>query len=413
MAEPEKFVYYPMRKPQHIQPDCPVYIYAYGLAVQKGSGAAFVQVRLVNRSERSVHSVFLHIRGLDYLGKTLYELRFVPLTDCAGEPHKAFGEEQVLFLPQGTVYSLEIEIQDVLFEDGLIWRKQSRHRLLTPEQAGWKSCSCGMKNPPEADSCSYCRKRLRKFEPEFPSVIPSCEMADSLGETEVVLPPLLDPQDFDGDAAPLCDPSDTCGEGLTPHDGESEAPIIEEALEIGGETVPELCEVAREQSGESDSEEAPEAEPLPVVPEEGPDLAQLLSSFRGWMDQRGALEEKQKEPEPKNEPLTDTMNTDPVHTMNRESEEESPNDQSMSNGMMEETEQILREMQRRLLARERGEVLPSEEGNHEGEAAEDALGKEQEDKSHGILFWVFMILIMIILALVGFFGILYWKGYFG
>ena len=80
--------------------------------------------------------------------------------------------------------------------------------------------------------------------------------------------------------------------------------------------------------------------------------------------------------------------------------------------MMEETALLLMELQRRMGSRESGEPVLSYMDNPVEETVPEPEA-EQEKRHRGVGFWLLMILIMVILALSGFFGILYWKGYFG
>ncbi len=400
MREEDRFVYYPMHKPEQIQPDCPVYVYGYGLAVQRSSGAAFVQVRLVNRSEEPVNSVFLRISGKTASGEVLYELGYVPLVHCRGGAHRDFGEEQVLFLPQGDVHSLDVRVEDVLFEDGMIWRRQSGHRLLSAEEAGWILCSCGMKNPGEAEYCAYCRRpisggRQESGETPIDFFYP--------GVKTLTLPP-EPPVDEEQEELP----AETV-------DREEAASVILPQEELHIETadreatpVQELPDYSSMGEPESAAEpvtfEEPAApqEEVPVPADLMEELEKLLFPFGGWTagDKSPAEEapaatvpEAVAEPEDEEAPVPETW------------EPELPMD------MMQETGEILMELQRRLLARETGEITDPVVQEEQPPVPQE--GQESKNSSGGIGFWVFMILLMVVLALAGFFGVLYFKGYFG
>ncbi len=387
MHEPEKFVYYPIRKPERIQPDCPVFVHSYGLAVQKGSGAAFVQARLVNRCDSPVLSVFLHISGRDISGHSLYELRFVPLVNCDGKPHKDFGEEQVLFLPVGNVYSLDIEVEDVLFADGMIWRRQSGQAFLTAEEAGWITCSCGMKNPAEAEACAYCRKPMKGTDTEAscPDVAFLFQEMKTLTYTEGTFPP-GEKQD---NAEPVAAPAE---DGCTPS--------IHSAPDVSREAEPPA------------SEERIPQQPPGEVP------IQKLFPFTEWTAQYGEdTEEDSTADVSVQESLPETVESSKEAVSDNGPTEapcgiEPGEELPLPLDMMQETGQILLELQRRIRERETGASMIAPEEQEEALAPPEG-GDGREERSRGIGFWALMILLMILLALAGFFGILYWKGYFG
>jgi len=382
MHRPEKFVYYPVRKPERIQPDCPVFVHSYGLAVQQGTGAAFVQVRLVNRWESPALSVFLHISGKDTSGQQLFELRYVPLVDCNGQPHKDFGEEQVLFLPQGDVYSLDIEVEDVLFEDGMIWRRLCGQALLTAEEAGWLTCSCGMKNPAEAETCAYCRKSLKKTGAE--NAVPFLfQEVKTLAAS--VLPPIY------------------------------EVPTVVAESEPQQESNAEDCALRVLSAPMESEEQEPAVEEISQDPPAEEPVSQMFP-YEEWMaDDNDDSVNTSVEPEKE---IPSELAVESMTTESEEAPAEGDNrDQGIPEtdipmGMMEETARLLMELQRRIRSQESGETVLSYTDTTEEETVTEPVA-EKEKKHRGVGFWLLMILIMVILALAGFFGILYWKGYFG
>lgn len=377
-TNPKKFVYYPMRKSTMIQPDCPVYIYAYSLAIQKDGDAAFVQVRLVNRSDRCVHSVFLRIEGKDRYGNRLYELDYVPLVECAGKPHKAFGEEQPLFLPEGEVYSLNIQVLDVLFTDGMIWRKQNDHQILTPEQAGWETCTCGMKNPREAKSCAFCGASFlateESLEVELAWIEETAEETEVSCESAVVAVPKL---------------SEIVDEG----------PSAEHPGEIATEP------------------ESVQEEPEKVVTEELADPATeevLAPASTDVAASEVATDEgEMSEDMPERELPGDSHEEEtPEASTGEASETEEPSSDDNPGQWMQETERMLEEFRRRMLARERGED-PSKPNDQEEAETETPTDETPSKSGRGVMFWVLMVILLIILGAAAFFGVLYFKGYFG
>ena len=388
MSDFRNFVYYPMEKPKRIQPDSPVYIHAYTLAVQQQTGASFVQIRLVNRSDRVVHSVFLHVVGLDPVGRTAYEIGFLPLPGCHAQPHCDFGEEHVLFLPENSVRHLEIWVEDVLFDDGMIWRKQAKDQLLTPEQAGWTDCDCGMKNPVEADRCAFCGKILRspaqspveESVPFFATAIKPITTIEPVKTAAAVaeepLPVVEEPEEEE--ASPAYEPLSWEAENPEPYS----EPEPYSAPEPPAKPVEEEHAPVSELTGR--------AEPANKLSQNQMDLlAQLLSPLRDRMPQEAEEE-----------------------TVEEETEEAFLQEDGLT--YMEETNQLMQEMQRRMLARQKGEYVPAGQAS---DPEEEEIPTPVEDPrikraNRGILFWSLMVIIMILLLLGGFFGILSFKGYF-
>ncbi len=372
MTDSGKFVYFPLRKPAVIQPECPVHIYCYGLAKQKCGDAAFVQIRLVNRTERKVHSVFLQISGRDSLGNVLYELQYVPLVDCKGDAYKDFGEEQPLFLPQGDVHTLDMQVLDVLFEDGMIWRKQNSHRLMTAAEAGWVTCTCGMKNPSESKCCVFCGKSMG---------------SEAEGEKNVYFPV---------EQAPIAEVIEPVAEVIEPVAEEREfavketEPPIEEEEPVAEKILP----VAEEGTSAIDNLFLADllgpvwAKVKQIEQEEAARNAETVTSLEYPVENEGSTTEK--EPEPSTE-ITE---------------------EELASEYMQETQALLRQMQARIRAREMGEELPVEEKSGETVEPETDIEQQRKERSRGILFWVLMVILLILLGGTAFFAVLYWKGYF-
>lgn len=408
MSDFKKFKYYPMEKPKRIQPESPVYIYAYTLAVQQETGASFVQVRLVNRSDRIVHSVFLRVTGLDAQGKHCYEVRFLPLPGCNAKPHSDFGEDHVLFLPEAGVRSLEIMVEDVLFDDGMIWRKQDKHELLTPEQAGWKSCKCGMKNPGEAESCAFCGKRF-SLKPQKKAKEPEAAFIYTKMKPLTSIKPIAE-------EAPKQQPA-----AVTDQPASWEAPPMwEEPEKVLAEPQKAAWIAESEPTPEKRQEEPTEEASVPSAnifdPQQLQNLSELLAPLRERYEQS---EEDQQEslcdvPEDAEEP---EMQFDGRTEPEEAEEGQQGTDKSASEpGFMQETNLLMQEIQRRILARQNGET-DFTPWNYDREGEQDTQENTQEsfaaDKpDRGILFWSLMVVLMILLALGGFFGVLYYKGYF-
>lgn len=154
-------------KPERLQPDCPVYLHCFRRNVERSTCAQFLQVRLVNRSERTVETVILSVEGIAADGTRRYLLPELILAKCNAAPHSVFGEDRLLALTQKPVKSLSIAVEQVLFSDGMVWRRRDGHSFINASQ--WRQCpACAMRNPPEAARCSLCGGSL--VQPELPKV---------------------------------------------------------------------------------------------------------------------------------------------------------------------------------------------------------------------------------------------------
>lgn len=160
MVTADRFSLRKMQKQTVLQPECPVYIHCSRLCTEKGSGSNFLQVRMVNRSDRLISSVFLGIAGLNADGDVLFTIREMVLSDCNAMPHAVFGEKRLLALGHRTAAELQITVERVIFADGMIWRKLPGQQLTSTEEAGWLPCRCGMKNPPGSPVCALCGSSL-------------------------------------------------------------------------------------------------------------------------------------------------------------------------------------------------------------------------------------------------------------
>lgn len=159
-------------KQPEIQPDSPVYIHCSRRCVEQSIGAAFLQLRLVNRTDATVRTVVVQIEGLNENGAVLYTMPNVILAECDAQPHTAFGENKILALERTPIHRVRVTVEKVVYEDGIIWRRQKGQRLISAQEEGWRTCQCGMRNPPVADFCELCGEELTK---QVPASQPSVE----------------------------------------------------------------------------------------------------------------------------------------------------------------------------------------------------------------------------------------------
>ncbi|MBQ6431463.1 MAG: hypothetical protein IJJ99_06290 [Oscillospiraceae bacterium] len=168
-----------------LQPESPVLIYCSRRCTEADTGAVFAQVRMVNRSNRTITAVMLQIEGLHTDGSVLYTLQDIILADCNAAPHSLFGEERMIVLQRDAVASLRITVERIAFSDGTSWRKLPEQKLLTAEQAGWRACPCGMPNPAENTVCDLCGAELPEIEETVVTPLPKTE---SLKPEDVRIP---------------------------------------------------------------------------------------------------------------------------------------------------------------------------------------------------------------------------------
>lgn len=171
-----------------LQPECPVLIYCSRRSTEADTGAVFAQVRMVNRTDRTVTTVILQIEGLDAAGAVHYTQQDLILAECNAAPHSLFGEERMLVLPREAVACLRITVERVAFSDGTSWRKLPEQKMTTAEAAGWRACSCGMPNPAENTTCDLCGAALPEIGQFKEVAVPPPPKAEPLTPEEIQIP---------------------------------------------------------------------------------------------------------------------------------------------------------------------------------------------------------------------------------
>lgn len=180
MVNTDRFITMETCKQPEIQPDSPVYIHCSRRCKEEKTGAMFLQVRLVNRTDAPIRTVLLQVEGLSEYGTVLYTMRDMILAECKAKPHAVFGENKILALEHTPVARVRITVEKVVYEDGIIWRRRKGQGLVSAREKGWHSCTCGMRNPPEATLCELCGKALRTEKlpeevQEEPVIVPAVE----------------------------------------------------------------------------------------------------------------------------------------------------------------------------------------------------------------------------------------------
>lgn len=143
----------------YIQPECPIYVHCIRQCTHLRSGMPFLQLRMVNRGEHTVKTVSFRVEGLDESGKLCYTLRGLVMGDCNAPAQSVFGEGR-LFALQQTAQKIRICVEQVIFADGMSWRRRGGQELLEIGKSGWERCSCSMPNAPGIEQCILCGKQL-------------------------------------------------------------------------------------------------------------------------------------------------------------------------------------------------------------------------------------------------------------
>lgn len=160
-----------------IQETCPVHVHCSRLCTDVRTGDKFLQIRLVNRSDRQVDHVFLRAEGLDPWGNPCGVLDGLVLPDCRAQGHSIFGEDRMISVGKLRASNLNITVQAVSFSDGMRWRCTAADLPQAMEETDWELCACGLPNSPKHELCDLCRRPLKSVTPA-PSVtepkLPDC-----------------------------------------------------------------------------------------------------------------------------------------------------------------------------------------------------------------------------------------------
>lgn len=176
MVPVERFDSLPMQRQPELQPDSPVYVHCSRLSIDRATGAVLLQARLVNRTPRTIRTLVLRAEGLDEHGARLYETGELIATDCNAPAYSIFGETRIFALKPVPVQRVRLTVEEVSFTDGMQWRSLPGHGLVPEEEAGWLTCACGMRYPPEDGACHLCGRGLSdEAVPPAPNPEPSQE----------------------------------------------------------------------------------------------------------------------------------------------------------------------------------------------------------------------------------------------
>lgn len=153
---PDRFAMMQTQKQPELQPECPIYVHCTRRCRDRASGSMFLQVRLVNRSDSVVNTVILQVEGLNSGGGVVYTMQELILADCDARPRGIFGENKILAIDRTPVERVRVTVERVVFSSGVIWRRMPEQRLVSEEASRWKTCKCGMRNPPQQKNCELC-----------------------------------------------------------------------------------------------------------------------------------------------------------------------------------------------------------------------------------------------------------------
>lgn len=165
------FVLMPVASQRLIQVGSPVHVQCSRCCTERRSGAAFMQVRMLNRSDRTIRSVYLKLEGLDALGQRAFVMDEMVLTGLDAAGHSIFGEDRMIALEK-CCDCVRIHIRRVVFSDGNLWRCTAEPCLTAPETLGWAQCPCGCWNLPGAAQCTFCGRSLQM---QIPDTVPEAK----------------------------------------------------------------------------------------------------------------------------------------------------------------------------------------------------------------------------------------------
>lgn len=162
MQQTGRFTFSKTYRQDLIQKDCPIYVHCSRLCSDDRTGGRFLQVRLVNRSDKAVENVVLTVKGIDGCGNACGQLSGLILPDCKAQPHSIFGEDRMIAVGKLRAQKAELMVERVSFADGMIWRRRTASEPVALKGSDWKLCECGLPNPPGNCRCDLCGRAQEK-----------------------------------------------------------------------------------------------------------------------------------------------------------------------------------------------------------------------------------------------------------
>lgn len=155
-----------------LQPDCPVHVKKLQCTRDNLTDSLILQIRYVNRSERTVVALVVNISLLDSCNNEVSAIHALPVPQLQAEPHTCFGDEKVVILPTECAH-ICVTVEQVQFSDGYLWRRKPASvpipvsapakvcgKIQPSRHEGYWYCSCGLVNPDSAEFCGYCGKAV-------------------------------------------------------------------------------------------------------------------------------------------------------------------------------------------------------------------------------------------------------------
>lgn len=159
---PDRFEPSKLYRQSLIQVGCPIYVHCSRVCTDRRTGDRFLQLRLVNRSDREVDSIILQIDSYDAWGNSSGKIAGLILPDCKAQPHSIFGEDRLIALGKLRGVKTEVTVESVRFSDGMIFSARASHAPIPLEETDWEVCACGLPHEPEQARCDLCGRSLQK-----------------------------------------------------------------------------------------------------------------------------------------------------------------------------------------------------------------------------------------------------------
>ncbi|MCD7778302.1 MAG: hypothetical protein LUH47_07350 [Clostridiales bacterium] len=109
--------------------DCPVQVEKYNILFNNSTERNVIQLKLRNRAEKTVKSVYLEIDCFDDTKDNLGTLKDIVYLNVNAAQGKTFGDRQAVNTDFAIVSGINIKITKVAFDDETIWRNEAETYL--------------------------------------------------------------------------------------------------------------------------------------------------------------------------------------------------------------------------------------------------------------------------------------------
>lgn len=106
---------------------CPVVLCSSALNVVVPGNALIAQMKLYNVSEKSIRAVGYIVKCLDIYGNYIGDIS--GHIERTGGKYAFFGDDVPINVDKGETRSFKVEINDVLFNDGTVWKNEDKLQL--------------------------------------------------------------------------------------------------------------------------------------------------------------------------------------------------------------------------------------------------------------------------------------------